>query len=371
MNKRNLALLVILGLIFLPLSAAIVASYIPAPDLAFTSVFSGFPRPPNFPPFADSNFVAHLGTLTIHATDGDILYQPSLINSQISSRFNFNGPVTWYSQGNPPVPVYGDQNTGFSLVAITSELGTSGYQALWGGSGTIPLTNSIAAINSPTFVAEFYFIGDQNKNIYKPGSEYTLSSGSTGMFNVAVAPNNQGIYNQQSNNINVPVYDIEPIPPGATVPSGPPVLILPGTPALPYGDPPDNAIYGFSILDEQSFSLPNGYLANTTKIASAQLNLSNTLVGRTYGVDITFSKLPGSTSFALRPTGSPSLYAIPYQLKFLGQAVVKDVSMSWTPLFDGINSQDIHITGISPTVALAAPSGSYLDTIVVTIAPIE
>lgn len=361
MNKRATGLLLLLSLVFLPLTAAILATYAPSPSLSFTT---------GTPPFASTDFVAHLGTLTITATAGETLYQPSLVNVQISNTFQFTGPVTWSNHWQTGLPVYQEQGTTFYFTAVTTELGVTGYRKLWGSGGTAPLTTTKDSLGVSVFEVKFYFLSDHAASIYKPGAVYTMTSGSIGSFNVAVAPNDQGIYNQQSNNIYVSING-QTIPPGGGPPLDPPTVIPPGTPALPYGDPPDNAIYGFSILDEQSFSLPDGYQANTALIAKAQLALSNTLVGRTYGVDITFSKLPGSSSFALRPTGSPLVYAIPYQLKFLGQTVIKDVSIPWTPLSDGMNTQDIHITGISATVALAAPSGSYLDTIVVTITPIE
>lgn len=353
----------------LSLQAAITATYVPAPYLAFTSVFPGYSRPPDFPPFADANFVAHLGTLTIEATGGDVLYQPSLINSQISSRFQFNGPVNWNGNTNP---IWKNLDTGFALVAVTSELGTTGYQALWGGSGTVPLTDSQAAINGSTFIAKFYFIGDQSSNIYKPGAIYTLSSGSTGAFNVAVAPNSAGIYNQQANNIRVPVGS-QTIPPGGGITPESPVLVLPGTPPLPYEDPANPILtvgYDFSIINRQGFSLSAGYTGNFALIAKAQLILSNPTAGTTYGVSVQFSKLPGSSAFELRPDGFPSGYVIPYQLKFLGQIVVKDVAIPWTPLATGVNTQDILVTGISSTTAGGAPSGAFMDTIVVTVTPI-
>ncbi len=361
MRKRYLALLVLLGLTLLPLAAAIVATYTPSPSLSFTTGTT---------PFAPTDFVAHLGTLTITATAGETLYQPSLVNVQISNTFQFSGPVTWYNHWQTGLPVYQTQTTIFYFAAVTTELGVTGYRKLWGSGGTAPLTTTEDALGVSVFEVKFYFLSDHDPSIYKPGAVYTMTSGTIGSFNVAVAPNDQGIYNQMSSNMYVPING-QTIPPGGGPPQDPPTVIPVGTPALPYGDPPDNAVYGFSILDEQAFSLPDGYQANTVLIARANLNLSNTLVGRTYGVGITFSKLPGSSSFALRPTGNPSVYAIPYQLKFLGQSVLKDVSMPWTPLSDGINSQDILITSISPSVALAAPSGSYIDTIVVTVTPIE
>lgn len=351
----------LLSLSFLPLSAAIVATYVPSSSLSFTTGTA---------PFASSDFVAQLGTLTITATAGETLYQPSLVNVQISNTFQFNGPVTWWSQGNPPVPVYQNQSTTFYFAAVTTELGVTGYRKLWGSGGTAPMTTTEDDLGVSVFEVKFYFLGDQAASIYKPGATYTMTSGTIGTFNVAVAATDNGIYYNYVPKIYVPVNG-QAIPPGGGPPLDPPTVIPPGTPALPYGDPPDNAVYGFTIIDEQAFTLSNGYQSNTALIARAQLALSNTIVGPTYGVDIKFSKLSGSSSFALRPTGNPSGYAIPYQLNFLGQTVVKDVSIPWTPLSDGMNIQNILITGISPTIAQAAPSGAYIDTIVVTVTPID
>lgn len=370
MKKRLYALaLILLSFSILPLPAAITATYIPAEALAFTTVLPGYPRPPNFPPFADSAFVARLGTLTITATGGDKIYQPSLINAQLSSVYQFNGPINW---NGPTNPIWNNRDTGFFLVATTSVLGTSGYQLLWGGSGTVPLTDSENAVNGSTFVANFYFVSQQNSAIYKVKSNYTLVNGSTGTFNVAVAPNNEGIYAHMANNIVLPVYNTDP--PGEGPPPPPPVLLPATTPPLPFDDPENSILtvqYDFSIRERQTLNLPDGYLAGTFPIAKAELNLSNITAGTVYGINVEFSKLPGSTAFELRPNGLPSGYAIPYQLKFKGQTVVKDVAIPWTPLANGVNTQDILITGISPTVAEAAPSGHYIDTIVVTITPIE
>lgn len=361
MKKINLALLIFLALALLPLQAAIEATYTPSPSLSFSTGST---------PFDTTDFVAQLGTLTITATAGETLYQPSLVNVQISNIFQFTGPVTWSNHWQTGLPVYQDQSTTFYFAAVTTELGVTGYRQLWGSGGTAPLTTTKDALGVSVFEVKFYFLSDHAASIYKHGAIYTMTSGTIGSFNVAVAPNDEGIYNQQSNNIYVSINN-QTIPPGGGPPLDPPDIIPPGTPALPYGDPPDNAIYGFSLIDEHGFSLADGYLTNTEQIATAQLTLSNTLSGRTYGVDIQFSKLPGSSSFALRPIGNASGYAILYQLKFLGQPVILDIPIPWTPLIEGVNSEDIYITGISPTVAKAAPSGDFIDTIVVTISPIE
>ncbi len=306
MIRRILVLLVILhSLTFLPLSAEIVATYAPSPSLSFTTGSS---------PFATTDFVAH----TITATAGEQLYQPSLVNVQISNTFQFTGPVTWSNHWQTGLPVYQTQSTIFHFAAVTTELGVTGYRKLWGNGGTAPLSTTENALSVPVFEVKFYFLSDHEASHYQPGAVYTMTGGTIGSFNVAVAPDDQGIYHQIGNNIYVSI-DGQTIPPGGDPPQNPSTVIPPGTPALPYGDPPDNATYGFSIIDEQTFSMPDGYVANTTLIAKAQLNLSNALVAHTYGVDIKFSKLSGSSAFSLQPNGNLLGYPIPYQLKFLAR----------------------------------------------------
>ena len=361
MRKRYLALLVILGLTLLPLSAAIVATYTSSPSLSFTT---------GTMPFASTDFVAHLGTLTITATAGETLYQPSLVNLNISEIFEFSGPVTWYKLWQTGEPVYNTETTDFYLAAVTTEFGVQKYTKLWGSGGTVPLTASKNALGVSVFEVKFYFLGHHEASKYKPGALYTMTSGVIGSFNVAVAPNNEGIYAHQENNLDIPVN----VPPGGGPPAEPPVFIPSGTPSLPYEDPehPVNIVsYAFSIIGEHNFTLPDGYGTNSVPIAIANLLLSNTTAGGEYGVEIQFTNLSNTPPFILRPHDKPSGYAIPYQLKFLNQTVIPGTTLEWENLTGGINNQHILITGISPSVAGSAPSGLYKDTIVVTITPIE
>ncbi len=150
MKKRSLALLLtILTLTFLHLPAAIVATYVPSPSLAFTTGTT---------PFASSDFVAHLGTLTITATAGEPLYQPSLVNVQISNTFQFTGPVTWSNHWQTGLPVYQSQSTVFYFAAVTTELGVTGYRKLWGGGGTAPMTTTEDDLGVSVFEVKFIFL---------------------------------------------------------------------------------------------------------------------------------------------------------------------------------------------------------------------
>lgn len=363
MSKRATTLILLLLLTLAPLSAAITATYdrVQTKDLVFTKGTS---------PFSPTQIVAHLGTLTITATEGEPLYHPSLVDAKIDSTFQFTGPVTWGNHWQTGLPVYQNQSTVFFLAAVTTELGVTGYRRLWPGGGTAPMTTTQKALGVSVFEAKLYLLGDQSSSIYKPEAIYTMPYGNIGSFNVAVAANDEGIYYNNIPKIYVPVGG-QAIPAGGKPPTNSPLITPPGKPAIPYGEKPQEVSYGFSIIDEQAFTLARGYLLNTALIAKARINLSNTSPDHTYGVEIQFSKLPGSTSFELRPNTNALGYAIPYQLKFLGHPVKLDDKIPWTPLTEGSTTQDILITGIEPTVAEAAPSGHYKDTIVVTISAIE
>jgi len=343
-------MLLLLSFFLSPLGADITAAYVPDPYLFFTT---------GTYPFAASDFVAHLGTLTL-TISGNHLFNPSLVNLTIPNESSFTGPVL--SGGT-----YVQQTTyGAKLCSVSTVKNETSYSVFTPPGDTLPLSTASGNYNTSLFVAELYILGSRNASLYKPGELYILTEGNLGAFNVGVAANGGG-----SPEDYIPINGQDP---DDTTP--PPVPISPvTTEPLPYIDPDNNSPevqYFLSIIDETSFDLQSVLEFNTSPIiARAMIILYQAVQGSTYGIDIQFSKLPGSSSFALRPDGNPSGYAIPYQLKFLGQTVLKDESISWTPLFDGPNFQNILIAGISSTSAEAAPSGLYMDTIVVTITPIE
>ncbi|MDT4763385.1 hypothetical protein [Sphaerochaeta sp. PS] len=362
--RKVVYFLLILLLIAPSLSAAIEATYVPAPYLAFGL---------GTPPFSPTKLVSLLGTLTITATAGEPLYQPSLVNLQIDNTFQFTGPVTYYDDWQTGLPHWDQLSTNFYLAAVTTEFGNTSWKRLNGSGGIAPLTTSQNNLGVSVFVVKFYFYSDANASIYQPGGLYTKSSGTIGAFTVAVAATDHGIYYNYVPNIYVPVNG-QTIPPGGAPPTNPPEFVPVGTPSLPYEDedhPVNQVIYALSIIDQQPFTLSSGYGFATALIARTELSLTNALSSKVYGVDVQFTNLDNSSSFALHPDGYPSGYAIPYQLKFLNQTVVPGDPITWSPLVNGPNLQDILITGISPTTALAAPSGLFKDTIVVSVTPLD
>ena len=361
MRKSKLLIMTSLFLSFLsPLGATITASYEAEPYLAFeTGQF----------PFDSTDFVAHLGTLTFYISDNQ-LFDPSLVDMSVSNTFGFSGPVTYYNHWETGLPVYNQATTYFSLASVTTVRGTTSYKRLWGADGMEPLTNANGNLNTSVFVAKLYFLGDQSASIYKPGALYTLTSGIIGGFNVAVASSGGGIYNDST---YISVND-QIIPENGTPPTNP-IPVIPGTiTPLPYVDP-DHPLepvdYAFTITDNQSFSIQNAFNTNVSEIAKAQLILTNAIPDTMYGVNIKFNNTTNSLDFSLHLEGITSQYAIPYQLRFLNQAVVGGTPLIWSNLINGTHLQSIFITGINASTAEMAPSGSYSDLITVTVTPID
>ena len=361
MRKSTVLILFCLLVTFsIPLGATITATYEPEPYLVFqTGQF----------PFDSTDFVAKLGTLTFYISDNQ-LFDPSLVDMSVSNSFGFYGPITWYDHWETGLPVYEQSTTYFSLAAVITVKGVTSYKKLWGEDGMEPLTNANGNINTSVFVATLYFLGDQDSSIYKPGALYTMVSGSLGGFNVAVASGGGGIYNDSSYiSVNDQVIPEDGNPPELPIP------VVPGTLVpLPYVDPDHPFLpveYALSITDNQAFSVQNAFNANRSAIGKAQLVVTNAIPETSYGVNIKFSDAVNSTSFALHLGGIVSQYAIPYKLQFLNQEVVGGTPIIWSNLTNGTYLQDIFVTGIDPTIADTAPSGSYSDVITVTVTPLD
>jgi len=367
MRKRTVALILLLSLIFLPLSAEITASYEPTSPLEFTK---------GSPPFSPTNFIAHLGRLTITATAGETLYQPSLVDANISTRFEFTGPVTWWSQNG--VPVYNNQSTGFFFGAVVTELGVTSFHTLSPGGGTSPMTITQKDLGVSVFVAELYLLGDQPSSIYKPGALYTMNnSNSLGSFNVAIAANDQGIYYMYVPKIYVP-FPGQTIIPGGAPPLNSPTVAPPGIRALPYGNGGDQQVlqYLLSIINEPPIHLPDAYETRKIKVAQANIRLENATAGKDYQVDIKFTSTSVSPAyqgkFHLHLDGKLSRYGIAYDLFFNGNYVTPGVPIRWEGIQTTQNRQkDIQMTGVIQDVAERAPSGTYSDTITVNITPVD
>ncbi len=347
--------------------ATITATYVADSNLYFTtgadinSTITGSP-------FAANAFAAHLGTLTFNISNNQ-LFDPSLVNMTATNNFSFEGPMTWYndSSGNP---VYSQQTSTGRICAVSTINGVTSYKEIWGADGEEPLTDHNGNLNVSEFVVILYLMSYQTADHYKPGGLYTLTSGTLGSFNVAVANNGGGIYNSQTYvSVNGQAVPTD----GSTPPT---VDMVPDTVTpLPYVDP-DHPLphvdYFLSIINNNSFSISNAFGILTTPVATAQVAVvPNSSATPPYGVNIAFSDANNSQSFSLNLEGNKNLYSIPYTLKFLSHEVVGGEQILWNGMSEGNNQQTISVTGINSGTANAAPEGDYSDTITVTITPVD
>ncbi|MGB4407401.1 MAG: hypothetical protein WBI82_11125 [Sphaerochaeta sp.] len=353
MRKPKLFMILFLLVIFSStISATVTATYDPVSEIVFeTGSF----------PFATTDFVAHIGTLTFNSTDRK-LYDPSLVDMSVSNNFAFSGLVTWYNHWQTGLPVYEQDTTTFSLASVSTVKGFTGYVKLWGeDDGIARLTNTGGNFNTNVFVAKLYFLGDQDSSKYKPGEYYTLTSGILDTFKVAVAADGGGIYNSK---IYIPVGNqTDPIP------------FVSGTlPPIPYIDPNyplESVNYALTIIENQAFTMQDAFNTNASLIAKTELSVTDAMPNTTYGINIEFRDASNSADFALHLDGNALLFRIPYKLRFLNQEVVGNIPLLWNNLSNRIYLQDISVTGIDPTTAGRAPSGSYSDVITVTITPTD
>jgi hypothetical protein len=360
-NKFSIFLVtLVLMVAIVPVGAEVTATYVQTPTLYFTKGAS---------PFSTTQFVAHLGTLSIFSSTNK-MFSPSLFNLTASNTISFTGPITWSNDWQTGLPIYTNSSTTGKIVAVTKYNGNTDIIELWGDSTTQPLTTTKGNLNTSLFVADFYILGHQSASIYKPGGLYPLDTTTPWTFNVGVAKNGSGSYYDNLDFVSVN---------GVSLPSNgnPPTPVTVNSNQfnpVPYDDP-DNTYsapdYLLTILEDGQFTVDNALGTKTTKAAKAQVLLSNSTEGTSYGVYITFKDNNNDSSFSLGLDGSKSVYAIGYTLKFLSEVVQGNVPILWDNMAEGINQQDIIITGIDAQEAELAPAGDYSDTLTVTITPID
>lgn len=355
-----MTLLIIMLLISLfALQAAIVVQYEPEYYLIFrkgndvpTSSFS----PTGF---NQNRIVAHIGTITITATENEPIIRPILEGYGTTNEFVFRGPLSGWGGGI--------HDTGFQIYGVSTTRRTPFGVWFESGGGEFILESGTVAANP--YVVELFFRGFQNSNLYILGEDYVMVEGSLGSFNVKLKPADSWDY------YYVPVNGQE-IPSDGTPPDNPQPIPVGGSgtsiPSVPYGVDPPELIHLFTIIQDDPFAIGDAYgSTKQARVGKAQITMQNAVQGGIYGVHITFSSNQGGPEFQLHLQGEPTYPFIPYELKFLGQKVNKGQAITWSPLGIPFTSEDIFVTNISESVAEAAPSGNYSDTILVEISAIE
>lgn len=355
MGKIRTLLFICLLLLSAHLSAQITATWVPKDVLYFEQGFS---------PLNSNKLVAHMGTLTI-TTGGNQLFDPNILSINLSTSFQFTGPITWSNDWQTGLPIYTNQATYFTLYAVSTVKGVTQVNPLYQSDGSQPLRTENGNLNLAVFIAELYLVSDQDWRRFQPGAQYTLTSGTFGGFQVAVADNGGGYW--PGNDTLIPVNNSSPTDTTPILSSG---TSAPPQP-VPYGEPISQVTYTLSILDEQSFTITGAYGTSIAKVARAQLSVANALTSKTYGVNVVFTNQYNSPSFSLHLDGITNQYAIPYTLRFNSQDVLGGSPISWTGLNNGTFTRDIEATRVDSFKAEMAPAGLYSDTITVNITPID
>lgn len=354
MKKVCTVLSILLLLLPLTIGAAIIVTYEPVAALHFEQGFS---------PMNTNKLVARLGTLTFTKTGNSVLYDPTLLTTTMSWEFYFTGPMTWHNDQTTGKPVYNDQSTRFVLYAVSTVNGQSESRALYYGAAH-PLRTNGGTINANPFVVHLYVLSDQDVDHYKIGGSYQLTTGSLAGFQVALANSSLGYYNGATN------VSVNGASPTANTP-----ILTPGTnPSNPiiFGDPPQQVNYDFAIVNKQAITLANAVGNLKTKVADAQITVTNGQANKNYGVNVIFTNQANTNPFRLTMQNVTNPPTIPYYLYFNNKTVTPGGNNQWTNLKNGIpKTLDIQVTGVLANDANMALAGSYQDVIIVNIIPIE
>ena len=350
MGKIRTLLLLCILIISTQLFAQITATWVPQPVLQFGPVPS---------PMDTSKFGLHLGTLTINV-QGNQLFDPNIIHLDFTSALTVTGPMTWHNDaaGNP---VYSVQESGFRLVAVSTNRGVTEVVNIDQTDGSSRIRTEGGNLNTSSLVVQLYILSYQDWIRYKPGAFYEITSGSMISFGVGVAENGS-TYDNRGYRISV----------NGASPTATTSFFAPGnslsTP-VPYGTPDTQIQYLFNIIDEQNFSIANAYGSNKSRVARTRLEPSNTIATKPYTFQIIFRNQSNSRYFSLQLEGHPTSRTIPYVLEFNSQRVYGGEALTWIVQGNIAHIKDIFVTQINSLEAENAVSGIYRDTISVEIIP--
>lgn len=353
--KRRVFLIVLLCLASQLLMGAITAEYVPAPALYFD--LGNTISTPNTPigTFSSDKLVGYLGTITI-TTVGEELRGPELKGVGATNELKFLGP---YDQWNPNEMIA----TNFNVWMKTS-LENTARQIYLADKADINGWGNDLITQNPV-VIDFFLVSANPAKYYHPKAQYTLVDGAVGSFHIEVKDIN---YKKKYIQIDTPSEGGAP---------GTPTPIIPGTPTvpeIPYGEIPvvEPVTYDLTIVTDGAFALEQAYgFTQSAQVATAHMTVSNGEANKKYKVDIKFSNAENSPSFTLKGVDTNHGYVIPYSLMFGGEVVTGGGVKQWYTLDNGANQRTISVTGITRTIAEAAPSDTFKDTIYVEVIPVE
>lgn len=353
---RTILYYVALVLACLPLWGSPTATYTPHPqyfqpfDELYLSRYNGVG-----PNHYQGKMALHIGTYRIDTND-QVIKRLSL-DSNLSAQYTFAGHTTW----NPDQV----EEVGFFAAAILSYAGGRSTSALNQGLRN-PINSPSSAMNGIIEI-DFFLISHNPHTVFIKDATYANTDGVLGTFTVNWT--DSAPFWDSSNFAPMVDKDGNAIPPSSYLDSGLDTI----DPSIPYGEPeaPETPVrYELAIDERQSFTIEEALEHKKALVARATLYLSGAVPGRTYGVNVTFSTSMHRTNFLLQ-RDQPPHYTIPYTLLFDGQRVTVDAPIEWLASTNGASWRSIEVTGINPDHVDMAPAGRYLDTIYVSLVPID
>jgi hypothetical protein len=329
---------------------------------------------------------AKLGTFVITSTNGEI-YSPSLVNiGEASGQIPLTGLMKNWADG----PFVLNTNDFYIIsVAYPNGLGSEPVlQVLYNNVRPIISWQRNTVYANPFYV-ELYLVNTNSTNrnaqsgwrpasYFKLDSPYSLPVGFNPRFSVAVAdsPNtNVGTYTTGSGSVKESQGSYVTTD-GSSGPDNTQILDPgsytnpddPDTPGFYYGEVPVTESFFIDFLiPESNFELSDAYGSNRVTINEARIEVMNGTQGTNYTQLFTFTDQSQASSFQLFPSagsGSP----IDFNLYLENDLIEKGTAYTWSGLQPGIlNTRNIRIGGISETEVMNRVSGTYTDTITVTI----
>ncbi len=364
MNTLNKIILLILFCFIIGqgVYATITATYTPTSSVVF-KLGNKIAVDPSTPlgTFSSDKLVAYLGTIKITKGPTDKYYRPLMTNFGSAGEFRVVGKITGWGGGV--------KETGFYTFAHNSMLSQPYRLYLDNAEQPLYAWDNNTEITPNPYYINIFLVSHEGSHFYIEDEVYQIVSGTLGSFNIKVLKS-QSPWVEEYISVNN-----QEMPPGGGPPISDPIPLPIGgsgelPPEIPYGEepPPLNFIFSFQN-NTVSFDLSEAYGENNKKtINVAQMNVQNGVAGTTYKQNLTFTDSGSAQSFQLKPVGV-SGNTIGFKLYFgnSSNAIPYGQAFEWTGLVPNMNYKDLKIGGILESEVNQCTSGSYSDTITVTV----
>lgn len=327
---------------------------------------------------------ARLGRFAITSPNNKI-YTPAFVNTgEVAENIQLTGLYKNWAGG----AYYTKTDLNFKVISVAYPAGLGGapiLQTIYGGRWPVISWDAVTITANPFYV-DLYLVNtnslnpnsaaslNSNAQYYRLDTPYTFTTSFNPIFSLAVADDattDVGTY-APGNGETITSDGAYVVTDGVAGPNVTPILdsgsmTAPHGDGFYYGDGPVLPSFAFAFMHASvSFNLDAAYGSNRVTINQAQLSVVNGVAGTTYSQMLTFSDTSTAATFQLFPTegaGTP----IDYQLFFGSDPIPKGTPFQWQNLNPGMNTKDLKVGGIVESSVADKVSGTYSDTITVTI----